>query len=298
MSKTAKVRVIRANNPSALTGPGTNSFLIGDRAVAVIDPGPDDPAHVEAILAAAQGRVSHILVTHAHLDHSAGAARLAAATGAPVLAFGAAGDGRSPIMARLAEAGGAGGGEGADPGFRPDARLADGARVAGEGWVIEAIHTPGHMGCHLSFRLGEAVFCGDLAMAWSTTLISPPDGDLIDYLRSLERLAALAPRILYPAHGDPIEAPLPRLAELAAHRRERTAQIMAALDQAPGTPAQLAERIYTGLPPALLPAAARNVLSHLIALTELGAALPVGPLTDSAVWQRRGGDPSRHVTSG
>lgn len=284
MSDAVKVRVIRAPNPSAFTGPGTNSFLIGEAGIAVIDPGPDDPDHVAAILAAAGGRISHILVTHAHLDHSEGAARLSAASGAPVLAFGPAGAGRSPIMQGLAAAGGAQGGEGADHGFRPDAQLADGERVSGADWTLEAIHTPGHMGCHLSYRLGDAVFCGDLAMGWSTTLISPPDGDLIDYLRSLERLARLAPRILYPAHGAPIEAPLPRLAELAAHRRERTAQILAALETAPATAAELAARIYAGLSPALLPAAARNVLAHLIALSELGAAEPTGPLLAEARW--------------
>lgn len=291
MTDAAKVRVIRANNPSGLTGPGTNSFLIGERAVAVIDPGPDDPAHVDAILDAAQGRVSHILVTHAHLDHCAAVPRLAAATGAPVLAFGGAADGRSPVMARLAEAGATGGGEGADPGFRPDVRLADGARIAGDGWTIEALHTPGHMGCHLSFRLGDAVFCGDLAMGWSTTLISPPDGDLIDYLRSIERLARLAPRILFPAHGDPIAEPLPRLKALAAHRRTRTAQILAALDEAPATAADLAGRLYADLDPRMLPAAMRNVLAHLIALTDLGAAAPTGALAADAIWQRSGPDP-------
>ncbi|ARJ70096.1 MBL fold metallo-hydrolase [Paracoccus contaminans] len=289
MSDAVKLRVIRAPNPSALTGPGTNSFLIGEEGVAVIDPGPDDPGHIAAILAAAQGRISHILVTHAHLDHSAGAARLSAASGAPVLAFGPAGAGRSPVMQRLAGAGDMKGAEGADEGFRPDMRLADAERVSGADWTLEAIHTPGHMGCHLSFRLGDAVFCGDLAMGWSTTLISPPDGDLIDYLRSLERLARLAPRILYPAHGAPIEAPLPRLAELAAHRRERTAQVLAALEAGPATAAELAARIYAGLPGPLLAAAARNVLAHLIALGELGAAEPTAVALADAPWTRRQG---------
>lgn len=288
MNDAAKVRVIRADNPSALTGPGTNSFLIGQREIAVIDPGPDDSAHVEAILsAAAGGRITHILVTHAHLDHSAAAPRLAAASGAPVLAFGTTGSGRSPIMQRLADAGATGGGEGADHSFCPDAQLADGDRVSGEGWTLTTIHTPGHTGCHLSFRLGEVIFCGDLAMGWSSTLISPPDGDLSDYLRSLERVASFTPRVLYPAHGERIERPLPRLAELAAHRRDRTAQILAALDASPGTATELAARIYTGLAPAMLPAAARNVLAHLIALADLGAVQPAGALSFAATWHRR-----------
>ena len=180
MSEPAKVRVIRADNPSPLTGPGTNSFLIGTEEVAVIDPGPDDPAHVAAILEAAEGRISHILVTHPHLDHSAAVPRLGAATGAPVMAFGTAEAGRSPPMQRLAEAGAVGGGEGADAAFRPDVTLADGDVLRGAGWKITAVHTPGHMGSHLSFRLGDAVLCGDLVMGWATTLISPPDGDLVD----------------------------------------------------------------------------------------------------------------------
>lgn len=286
MSEPAKVRVIRADNPSPLTGPGTNSFLIGTEEVAVIDPGPDDPAHVAAILEAAEGRISHILVTHPHLDHSAAVPRLAAATGAPVMAFGTAEAGRSPPMQRLAEAGAVGGGEGADAAFRPDVTLADGDVLRGAGWEIAAVHTPGHMGSHLSFRLGDAVLCGDLVMGWATTLISPPDGDLVDYLRSLERLALLAPRVLYPAHGDPVTDPLPRLAELAAHRRARTAQILAALDAAPGTAEALAARIYTEIPAALLPAATRNVLAHLVALSDLGAVVPEGGLTAGAVWSR------------
>lgn len=286
MSEPAKVRVIRADNPSPLTGPGTNSFLIGTEEVAVIDPGPDDPAHVAAILEAAEGRISHILVTHPHLDHSAAVPRLAAATGAPVMAFGTAEAGRSPPMQRLAEAGAVGGGEGADAAFRPDVTLADGDVLRGAGWEITAVHTPGHMGSHLCFRLGDAVLCGDLVMGWATTLISPPDGDLVDYLRSLERLALLAPRALYPAHGDPVTDPLPRLAELAAHRRARTAQILAALDAAPGTAEALAARIYTEIPAALLPAATRNVLAHLVALGDLGAVAPEGGLTAGAVWSR------------
>ena len=285
MSNAAKVRVVLAPNPSAMTGPGTNSFLIGEEEIAVIDPGPDDPAHIRAILDAAEGRISHILVTHAHLDHSAGVARLAEATGAPVFAYGPADSGRSPGMARLAQTGLAGGGEGIDLAFRPDIPLRHGEVLRSAEWTIEALHTPGHMGGHLSFRLGDAVFCGDLVMGWSTTLISPPDGDLVDYFRSLDLLAGMAPRILYPAHGDPVTDPLPRLAELAAHRRHRTGQILSALDQAGGTAADLAARIYA-VPQHLMPAAERNVLAHLLALADLGAAACDGPPGARARWHR------------
>ena len=285
MSNAAKVRVVRAPNPSAMTGPGTNSFLIGEEEVAVIDPGPDDPGHVQAILDAAEGRISHILVTHAHLDHSAGVARLVQATGAPVFAFGTAESGRSPTMARLAQTGPVGGGEGIDQVFRPDIFLRHGEVLQSDDWTIEALHTPGHMGGHLSFRLGDAIFCGDLVMGWSTTLISPPDGDLVDYFRSLDLLAGLAPRILYPAHGDPVTDPLPRLAELGAHRRHRTAQILSALDEAGGTAADLAARIYA-VPQQLMPAAERNVLAHLLALADLGAVTCDGRPGAGARWRR------------
>ncbi|SEH59150.1 MBL fold metallo-hydrolase [Paracoccus alkenifer] len=287
MNDAAKVRVVLAPNPSPMTGPGTNSFLIGEREVAVIDPGPDDPAHIDAILELAEGRISHILVTHAHLDHTAGVARLAQATRAPVFAFGAADSGRSPTMARLA-ATGLTGGEGVDAGFRPDIELRHGEELRSSDWALQALHTPGHMGGHLSFRLGDAIFCGDLVMGWSTSLISPPEGDLVDYFRSLDLLARLAPRVLYPAHGDPITAPLPRLDELAAHRRLRSAQILAALDAGPGTAAELAARIYT-IPAHLMPAAERNVLAHLLALADLGAVAGDGPVRADQCWARAGG---------
>lgn len=283
MSDAAKVRVVRAPNPSAMTGPGTNSFLIGEEEVAVIDPGPDDPAHIQAILDTAEGRISHILVTHAHLDHSAGVRRLAQATGAPVFAFGTAESGRSPTMERLAATGLVAGSEGLDPAFAPDILLRHGEVLQSIDWTIEALHTPGHIGGHLSFRLGDAIFCGDLVMGWSTTLISPPDGDLVDFLRSLELLARLDPRILFPAHGDPVSEPLPRLAELAAHRRARSAQIMAALDRSPLTAHELAARIYD-IPPALMPAAERNVLAHLLALWDLGAVASEGAPAADAAW--------------
>ncbi len=287
MIDAAKVRVVLAPNPSAMTGPGTNSFLIGEREVAVIDPGPDDPAHIQAILDMAEGRISHILVTHAHLDHTAGVARLAQATRAPVFAFGPADSGRSPTMARLA-ATGLNGGEGVDTGFRPDIELRHGEELRSSDWTLQALHTPGHMGGHLSFRLGDAIFCGDLVMGWSTSIISPPEGDLVDYFRSLDLLARLAPRVLYPAHGDPITAPLPRLEELAVHRRLRSAQILGALDAGPGTAAELAARIYT-IPAHLMPAAERNVLAHLLALADLGAVTGDGPVRADLRWQRAGG---------
>ena len=268
---------ILAPNPSPLTGPGTNTFLVGHEQVAVIDPGPDDPGHLQAILEAGQGRISHILVTHAHLDHSAGVPALARMTGAPVLAYGDALAGRSPMMRRLAGQGATGGGEGLDLAFAPDIVLRDGDVVEGADWHLTALHTPGHSGGHLAFLWNDQILCGDVVMAWSSTIISPPDGDLADYLRTLDRLAQIGPRRLLPAHGDPIDNPQARLAELAAHRRQRTAQILAALRDGPADAGTLARRIYD-VPPVLLPAAARNVLAHLLALADLGAVAPLGEL--------------------
>lgn len=261
---------ILAPNPSALTGPGTTTFLIGQDHVAVIDPGPDDDGHLDAIIKAGNGNISHIFVTHAHRDHSQGAPRLSAMTGAPVLAFGTVTDGRSPVMARLAETGLIDGGEGLDHGFIPDIRLTDGQQVVTPDWTLQALHTPGHAANHLCFRWDNTIFCGDIVMAWSSTLISPPDGDLGDYFRSLDRLAGLAPRRMLPTHGPAIDDPLPRIDELAHHRRARTAQIMAALRQRPDSAAGLARRLYD-VPEHLFPAAQRNILSHLIALSQLGA---------------------------
>lgn len=278
------IRRIVAPNPSPMTLHGTNSYVIGTGAVAVVDPGPADPGHIGAILAglAAGERVSHILVTHAHLDHSPGARLLAEATGAPVLAFGRPDAGRSAVMADLATRGIAGGGEGVDRRFVPDAVLADGAVVSHGDWSVTALHTPGHFCNHLCFAVGDAVLSGDHVMGWASTLISPPDGDLGDYFRSLARLDAVGARVLYPGHGDPVTAPGPRIAALAAHRRDRSAQILAALAQGPATVAELTARIYTDTPPALMGAAARNVLAHLIEMTLQNEVSPEGALHPEA----------------
>lgn len=290
MSSSAKdPRVVLAPNPSPLTGQGTNTFLLGQREVAVIDPGPDLPEHREAILAAVAeggGKISHIFVTHAHLDHSQGARALADATGAPVLAYGDADAGRSPAMQRLLDQGEIGGGEGIDRDFRPDILLADGAETATSEWQLRALHTPGHFGNHLSFVQGKRIFCGDVVLGWSSTLISPPDGDLGDYMRSLARLAAENARILHPAHGAPIEAPADRLVELAIHRRARTAQVLEALFLGRGTARALANRIYD-VGPELIQAASRNVLAHLVALADLGVVQNDGKLTEDSVFYIR-----------
>lgn len=275
------VRRIVAPNPSPMTAQGTCSYVLGTGRVAVIDPGPADANHIRAILAGlAHGeRIEAILVSHAHLDHSPGARMLSEATGVPVHAFGPPEAGRSEVMHALAAGGMAGGGEGVDAAFSPDVRLPDGAEIGGATWQVRALHTPGHFGNHLSFVWGKRVFTGDVVMGWSSTLISPPDGDLGDYFRTLERLRAEKAAIFYPGHGAPVGAPEERLQELAQHRRDRTAQILAALADGAATVSELTARIYADVPPALQGAARRNVFAHLVDLVFTGAAEPEGVLS-------------------
>ncbi|WP_323768546.1 MBL fold metallo-hydrolase [Antarctobacter sp.] len=282
------LRRVLAPNPSPMTYRGTNSYLLGTRDIAVIDPGPDDRRHLEAILSALTPgqRVTHILVTHAHLDHAPLSRALSQETGAPVLGFGPPEAGRRPVMQALAEGGLVGGGEGVDSGFVPDHVLADGDIVETEDWRIEALHTPGHMANHLGFAWGDVLFSGDLVMGWASSLVSPPDGDLTAFMASLERLQSRNWSVFHAGHGAPVQDPAARLAELLAHRRAREAAILDALADGPATARALADRIYTDTPAALLPAAARNVLSHLIDMTENFRVEPESALSENALFRR------------
>lgn len=265
------LQLVLAPNPSPMTGPGTNTYLLGTDSLAVIDPGPLDDSHLQALLAAIAGRpVSHIIVTHSHLDHSPLARPLAQATGAPVLAFGDTDAGRSAVMKRLAATGMRGGGEGRDEGFAPDLTLADGQVIVGAGWQLQVMHTPGHLGNHIALAWDDTVFVGDHVMGWSTSLVSPPDGDMADFLASCRRLQGLGARVFHSGHGAPITDPATRLDELIAHRNTRTAAILTALSAGPQTVAALVDAIYIDLAPGLHPAAARNVLAHLIMLWSEG----------------------------
>lgn len=279
------LRRITARNPSPMTFTGTQTYLLGDGDVTVIDPGPILPDHLAAILAAlAPGeRITRILVTHSHLDHSPLARPLGEATGAPVLAAGPSQWGRSEMMEALALSGQLDGGEGVDNAFAPDESIVEGERISGPWGEIEVLETPGHMANHLSFAWNGALFTGDLIMGWSTSLVSPPDGDMTAFLASVVRLADRADRVYYPGHGDPVAEPQDRARALFAHRKGREDQILASLAAlGPASASTLAARIYTDVSPALLPAAERNVLAHLIDLSGRSAIACDGPVSTTA----------------
>ena len=259
------VRRILCGNAGPLTFRGTNTWLIGRGEVTLLDPGPEDAAHRAAILRATRGeRIARILVSHTHLDHSEGAPALAAATGAPVLAFGA-----HPTPPEA-------GGMGAHHGFRPDALLAEGDAVEGEGWRLRALHTPGHCANHLCFVTERPglLFSADLAMSWSTSVVSPPDGDMADYMRSLARIAARDDRLMLPGHGPVLPQPRPFLAALIRHREAREAKVLAALRAAGTASAEdLVPPVYgPSLDPRLVRGAARSLLAHLLKLVAEGRA--------------------------
>ncbi len=254
-----------ANNPGPFTFKGTGVYIVGGKDVAVIDPGPDIPEHIEALQRALAGmRVTHILVTHCHSDHSPAAKPLKQWSGAKTYAFGPHGSGRDEFEAKV-EAGG-------DLDFVPDVRVKDGELIRGDGFTFECVHTPGHTSNHMCFALKEeqALFTGDHIMGWSTTVVTPPDGNMTEYMASVKKLQARADKTLYPTHGAPVGEPKPFLAAYLEHRYEREAQILAAIKDGLDTIPAMVARIYANVDKGLHAAAARSVLAHLIKLEDEG----------------------------
>lgn len=255
---------VLAPNASPYTHTGTQTHIVGTIDLAVIDPGPADPAHHEALMQVIAGRpVSAIVITHHHRDHSPGALRLRAETGAPIVGaapFALTDDGPRADAAF-------------DPDYAPDRVLSEGESVTGQGWTLEAIATPGHTKNHLAFALPEtrALFSGDHVMGWSTSVVSPPDGDMTDYMASLEKLLGRDDRVFYPGHGLEIDRPQRLVRGLLGHRKQREGQILRLLAEAPRTIPALVEKMYVGLDPRLFPAAERSVLAHLLDLGRRGS---------------------------
>jgi glyoxylase-like metal-dependent hydrolase (beta-lactamase superfamily II) len=262
------VRRILVNNPGPFTFTGTLSYIVGHGKVAIIDPGPADANHAAALLDAVRGEtVTHIIVTHTHRDHSPGAATLKAATGAPTFGEGPHRASRELFIGETTrlDAGG-------DMDFAPDHRIAGGDVIAGDGWELEAIATPGHTANHMAFALKGAglLFSGDHVMGWSTSIVAPPDGSMSDYMASLGRLAVRPETVYLPGHGDVIRDAPDFVVRYIAHRRGREASILHRLGKGETDVPNLVRAIYIGLDPRLTGAAALSTLAHLEDLTARG----------------------------
>ena len=268
------VRRVLAPNPSAFSFTGTQSYIVGTgRDVAVIDPGPDEAEHVAALLAVVgDARIAAIVCTHTHRDHSPAAARLARATGAPVIG----------CAALVLDDDGPRSDAAFDPTYAPDRVLADGEQLAGDGWTLTALATPGHTSNHLCFALEQsgALFTGDHVMGWSTTVVSPPDGDMTAYMASLQLLQTRADRVYYPAHGPAVENPRQLVRGMIGHRRQRENQILKLLGEGTGAIEDMVPQMYKSVDRQLWAAAGRSVLAHLIDLEQRGKVVAA-----KAKWQ-------------
>ena len=281
------VQRLTVNNPSAFTFHGTNSYIVGDHSVAVIDPGPEDEVHFQALLRALEGReVTHIFVSHTHRDHSPLAKRLKAATGAVTVAEGPhraarplhAGE-RNPFA------------ESADSDFVPDLALGDNESVTGDGWALTALHTPGHTANHAAFALDRdgIVFSADHVMAWATTIVAPPDGAMSDYMASLDRLLERDDRLFLPGHGGPVNDPAAFMRGLRTHRRMREKAVLTRIKAGDRTIAEMVKVIYRSTDPRLHGAAALSVLAHIEDLIEKGLVETDGPPSLTGIYLPRQG---------
>jgi glyoxylase-like metal-dependent hydrolase (beta-lactamase superfamily II) len=262
------VRAVVANNPGPFTFKGTVSYIVGRGKVAILDPGPDDDAHIAALLDAVRGEtVTGIFVTHTHRDHSPATPKVKAATGATVYAEGPHRPARPLHTGEAGRLDAAG-----DMDFRPDVALADGAVVTGGDWTIEALATPGHAANHMAYALKEAdlIFSGDHVMAWSTSIVAPPDGAMSDYMASLEKLARRPEPLYLPGHGGPVRDAPRFVQSYIRHRYGREASILRRLGRSAADIPTLVRAIYIGLDPRLVGAAALSVLAHLEDLVARG----------------------------
>lgn len=265
------IRRLVANNPGPFTFKGTGVYIIGQGDVAIIDPGPDDDAHIEALLQAVEGeRVTHILVTHRHMDHSPAAHPLAARTGAKVYS--------STIPPKPSDCDALRLEASDDHLFQPDINVSDGDRFSGPGWTIEAVFTPGHTTNHMAYALIEenALFPGDHIMGWSTTVIGPPDGDMTAYFDSLEKVRDRDFTTLWPTHGPPVRDVRPFVQAFIDHRRAREEQIIEQMRAGKTAIKDMVSAIYADVDKRLHPAACHSVLAHMIRLVELGQVETIG----------------------
>jgi glyoxylase-like metal-dependent hydrolase (beta-lactamase superfamily II) len=268
------VRAIVANNPGPFTFKGTVSYVIGRGKVAILDPGPDDEAHIAAVLDAVRGEtVTHIFVTHTHRDHSPAVPKVKAATGATVYAQGPHRPARPLHIGETNRLDAS-----ADLDFRPDIALGDGEVVSGDGWTLEAVTTPGHTANHLAYALRESdlLFSGDHVMAWSTSIVAPPDGAMSDYMDSLAKLARRSEAIYLPGHGGLVREAPRFVQKLIGHREGREASILRRLGKGAADIPTLVRAIYIGLDPRLVGAASLSVLAHLEDLVARGAVSTEG----------------------
>ena len=275
-----RIRRVVARNPSPFTLYGTGTYIVGHGNVAVIDPGPADPAHIDNVLRAVAGEtVSHVLVTHTHMDHSPGCRLLAEHADAKTYAFGPHGAGKIAAGVQVEEGG--------DMDFQPDVLIADGDVIEGDDWSVECVYTPGHTSNHVCYALREeaALFSGDHVMGWSTSVISPPDGDMRSYMASLDRLLEREDRLYWPTHGPAIADPAAHVRAFIAHRREREAQIMRCLEGGLVRIADMVPRMYADTPQGLHPAAARSVFAAMAYLVEQGRVSCDGELAVEAAFR-------------
>jgi len=277
------VERITANNPGPFTFFGTNSYIVGSSSVAVIDPGPEDEAHYQALMAALGRRaVTHIFVSHTHRDHSPLAGRLQAATGAVTVGQGPHRPARPLRDGEINPFA-----ESSDLSFVPDITLSDGETLSGDGWALSAVLTPGHTANHAAFALAgrDILFSGDHVMAWSTSIVAPPDGSMADYMASLDRLIARDDRLLLPGHGGPVMEPAGFLRALKAHRLRREQAVLTRVQAGDTQIAEMVKVIYRDTDPRLHRAAALSVLAHIENLMERGEIAADGPPSLAATYR-------------